>query len=103
MFAIGMLAGAATAQTTTRGERPFRVTHYDVQLEPRLESGTVTGTVTLLVVVHRGDVASADTAITLDRGRLEIDRVQEGASSRAFVVDGVGKRSRDRSTRGARQ
>jgi hypothetical protein len=29
------------------------------------------------------------TTITLDRGRLEIDSVQEGASSRAFVVDGI--------------
>jgi hypothetical protein len=39
--------------------------------------------------MQRGDVASADTTITLDRGRLEIDGVQEGASSRAFVGDGT--------------
>jgi hypothetical protein len=39
--------------------------------------------------MQRGDVASADTTITLDRGRLEIDGLQEGASSRAFVGDGT--------------
>jgi len=90
VVAIGMLASAAYAQTTTRDERPFRVTHFDVQLEPRLESRTVIGTVTLSVVVQREeDPASASTTITLDRGRLEIDGVLEGSSSRAFVLDGT--------------
>jgi hypothetical protein len=68
----------AYAQTPNRDEPPFRVTRYDVQLEPRLGSRTVVGTATLSVVMQRGDVASADTTITLDRGRLEIDGVQEG-------------------------
>jgi aminopeptidase N len=84
-----LAAVAAYAQTANRGEPPFRVTRYDVQLEPRLGSRTVVGTATLSVVMQRGDVASVDTTITLDRGRLEIDGVQEGASSRAFVVDGT--------------
>ena len=53
------------------------MTHYDVRLEPRLESRTLTGTVTLSVVVHSDDVAPADATITLNRGRLEIDGVQE--------------------------
>jgi hypothetical protein len=79
----------AYAQTPNRDEPPFRVTRYDVQLEPRLGSRTVVGTATLSVVMQRGDVASADTTITLDRGRLEIDGLQEGASSRAFVGDGT--------------
>jgi hypothetical protein len=35
------------------------------------------------------DVAPAGATITLDRGRLEIDSVREGGSSRAFVVDGT--------------
>ena len=47
-------AVAVHAQTPgARDERPFSVTHYDVRLEPRLESRTLTGTVTLSVVVHR--------------------------------------------------
>ena len=62
--------------------RTFSVTHYDVQLEPRLESRTVTAT--LVVVVHRDDVET----IALNRGRLEIDGVLEKGRARAFVVDG---------------
>lgn len=62
----------------------FAVGHYDVQLEPRLESRTVTGTVTLSVVVNGDDVET----ITLNRGRLEIDSVQEDGRARAFVIDG---------------
>ena len=90
VLAPGMLAAvAAYAQRPNRDEPPFRVTRYDVQLEPRLGSRTVVGTATLSVVMQRGDVASVDTTITLDRGRLEIDGVQEGASSRAFVGDGT--------------
>ena len=89
LLVIGALAATAYAQTPARDERPFRVTHYDVELEPRLESRTVIGTVTLSVVVHRDDVAPAGATITLDRGRLEIDSVREGGSSRAFVVDGT--------------
>ena len=77
------------AQTpAAREERLFSVTHYDVRLEPRLESRTMTGTVTLSVVVHRDDVAPADATIALNRGRLEIDGVQEDGRARAFVVDG---------------
>ena len=64
------------------------MTHYDVRLEPRLESRTMTGTVTLSVVLHRDDVALADATIALNRGRLEIDGVQEDGRARAFVVDG---------------
>jgi aminopeptidase N len=69
---------------TAREERPYSITHYDVQLEPRLDTRTVTGSVTLSVVLHREDVET----IALDRGRLEIDSVQEAGQSRAFVVDG---------------
>jgi aminopeptidase N len=82
-------AAAVNAQTpAARDERTFSVTHYDVQLEPRLESRTVTGTVTLSVVVHRDDVGPADATIALNRGRLEIDGVQEDGRARAFVIDG---------------
>ena len=89
MLAVGMFAVATYAQTRAGNEPSFRVTHYDVQLEPRLESRTVIGIVTLSLVVHPGNAASADTTITLDRGRLEIDDVQEGPNDRAFVVDGT--------------
>ena len=89
MLAIATLAVVVSAQARAGDDSSFRVTHYDVQLEPRLESRTVNGTVTLSVIVHRDDVASAGTTITLDRGRLEIDSVQEGASSRAFAGDGT--------------
>jgi len=82
---LGVWVVAVHAQTAaSRADRPFSVTHYDVQLEPRLDSRTVTGTVTLSVVVQRDNV---DT-IALDRGRLEIDAVEENGQSRAFVLDG---------------
>jgi len=78
-------AVAGHAQTPgARDERPFSVTHYDVRLEPRLVSRTLTGSVTLSVVVHRDDLET----IALNRGRLEIDGVQEDGRARAFVVDG---------------
>jgi aminopeptidase N len=88
MLAVAMPSAVAYGQTRAGDEPPFRVTHYDVQIEPRLESRTVIGTVTLSLVMDRGDIASTEATMTLDRGRLEIDSVAEGASSRAFVVDG---------------
>ena len=58
VLAPGMLAVVvAYAQTPNRDEPPFRVTRYDVQLEPRLGSRTVVGTATLSVVMQRGDAA----------------------------------------------
>ena len=60
------------------------MTHYDVQLEPQLASRTVTGTVTLSVVLHREDVE----AVVLNRGSLEIDSVREGGQARPFVLEG---------------
>ena len=64
--------------------QPFSVTHYDVEIEPRLASRTITGTATLSLVPRRDD---ADV-IELDRGRLEIDRVEEGGRSLPFAGDG---------------
>ena len=87
LLAIGAPVATAFAQRPARDERPFHVTHYDVALEPRLESRTVIGTVTLSVVVHRDDVAAAGSTIMLDRGGLEIDSVREGDSSRAFTTE----------------
>jgi len=85
-FLLRVWSVAVYAQTpAARGERPFSVTHYDVQIEPRLESRSVTGTVTVSVVLHRDDVET----IVLDRGRLEIDGVQEDGRTRAFVLDGT--------------
>lgn len=69
---------------SVRPTRSFSITHYDVQLEPRLESRTVTGTVTVSVMPHRDGLET----IALSRGRLEIDSVQEDGQRRAFVVDG---------------
>ena len=56
-LAIGTLSQLSDAQPRDSDvPREFAVTHYDVQVEPRLESRTVTGTVTLSVVLHRDDV-----------------------------------------------
>jgi aminopeptidase N len=89
LVALGcVIATVARAQSPAIGVRPFSVTHYDAQIEPRLESRTVTGTVTLSVVMSRIDAEPADATITLDRGRLEIDSVEEGGRARAFVTDG---------------
>jgi len=79
---------AQTPAGATRDTRSFSVSHYDVHVEPRLESRTVSGTVTLSVVLHREDAAAAGATIALNRGRLEIDSVQEGTAARAFIIDG---------------
>ena len=58
-LAIGAMSPLSDAQPQPRESdvrRAFSVTHYDVELEPRLESRTVTGSVTLAVVLHRDDV-----------------------------------------------
>jgi len=68
----------------SREERRFSVTHYDVQIEPQLGSRTVTGSVTLSVVINRRGVET----ITLNRGSLAIDSVKEDGGTRPFVVDG---------------
>ncbi len=84
-LALCALSPRGDAQPRESGvPRAFSVTHYDVQLEPRLESRSVTGTVTLSLVPHREGVET----ISLNRGRLEIDGVQEDGRARAFVVDG---------------
>ena len=80
----GQILILAYLQESRSDPQGFSITHYDVQLEPRLESRTVTGTVTLSVVTHRDD---AET-IALNRGRLEIDSVEEDGRDRAFVIDG---------------
>ena len=86
---VCMFAASGHAQSPpAREAQSFSIAHYDVQLEPRLESRTVTGTATLSVVSHRDDVAPAGTTVALNRGRLEIDSVQEGGRGRAFVIDG---------------
>ena len=73
-LSVCLSAVAVHAQTpAASGDRPFSVTHYDAQLEARLDSSTLTGAVTLSVVMHRDDV----TMIALNRGRLEIDGVEE--------------------------
>ncbi len=85
LLALGAIPEWGDAQSfESRGSRPFSVTHYDVQLEPRLDSRTVIGTVTLSVVLH-GDAVDA---IALNRGSLDIDTVEEHGSTRSFVVDG---------------
>jgi aminopeptidase N len=85
LLSIGLLAAAAHAQTPAREERPYSVTHYDVQLEPQLDSKTITGTATFSVVLHRDNLM---TTIALDRGRLEIDAVEEDGRPRAYTIDG---------------
>jgi len=82
---LALSAVAGHAQTPATGaERPFSVTHYDVEIEPRLQSQTLTGTATLSLVFTRDLVQT----IALDRGRLEIDGVEEDGRPRAFTVDG---------------
>jgi aminopeptidase N len=84
-----MIAVSGHAQAPpAREAQSFSITHDDVQLEPRLESRTVTGTATLSVVSHRDDRAPAGATVALNRGRLEIDSVQESGRGRAFVIDG---------------
>ena len=85
LLVLCAIQGPGHAQSLeSPGSRPFSVKHYDVQLEPRLESRTIIGTVVLSVVPH-GDAVET---ITLNRGTLEIESVQERGSARSFVVDG---------------
>ena len=80
-----LVAIPAYAQSSAETSQPaFGITHYDVLLEPRLESRTITGTATLTIGPRRRDV----DAIVLDRGRLEVESVREGSRSLEFVLDG---------------
>ena len=72
------------AQSPSRVPRAFDVTHYDVLLEPRLESRTVVGVVALSVVLHRDDLET----VVLNRGSLDIDSVREGGQDRPFLLEG---------------
>jgi aminopeptidase N len=84
---LGVLVIAADGHAQSpslRDERSFSVTHYDVEIEPRLESQTLTGTATLTLAFTRDLVQT----ITLDRGRLEIDGVEEDGRPRAFTAEG---------------
>ena len=84
-LAIGAMSPLSDAQPRESDvRRAFSVTHYDVELEPRLESSTVTGSVTLAVVLHRDDVET----IALNRGSLEIDTVREGGRAHPFLIEG---------------
>ena len=84
-LAIGAMSPLSDAQPRESDvRRAFSVTHYDVELEPRLESRTVTGSVTLSVVLHRDDVET----IALNRGSLEIDTVREGGRAHPFLIEG---------------
>jgi aminopeptidase N len=82
-LAVSLVLGAIPSPGHAQG-RGFAVTHYDVQLEPRLESRTVTGTVTLSIAPTR----DGDATIVLNRGALVIDRVEEGSRALDFSVDG---------------
>jgi aminopeptidase N len=82
--ALVIAADGRAQSPSLRDERPFSVTHYDVEIEPRLESQTITGTATLTLAFIRDLVQT----ITLDRGRLEIDGVEEDGRPRAFSVEG---------------
>jgi aminopeptidase N len=84
-LALGVVVVPGHAQSPgTRDAPPFSVTHYDVEIEPRLESQTLTGTATLSLVFNRDLVQT----IALNRGRLEIDGVEEDGRPRAFTVEG---------------
>jgi aminopeptidase N len=83
---VFVIVAAGHAQSPSpRDGRPFSVTHYDVEVEPRLDSQTITGTATLSLVFNRDLVQT----IALDRGRLEIDGVEEDGRPRAFTVEGT--------------
>jgi aminopeptidase N len=86
MLSLRVAAHPAWAQSpVAQAEREFDVTHYDVRVDPRLQSGTVRGVAVLTVVLARREVG----AINLRRGTLEIDSVAEDGHARAFVVEGT--------------
>jgi aminopeptidase N len=79
---VAIAAGEAQVPAIASG-RPFTVTHYDVQIEPELNSRSVSGTATLSIVL-----ANDAQTIVLNRGSLEIDEVREAEVTRTFVADG---------------
>ena len=96
---IVLVAVVCMAQSRESADaRSFTVTHYDVDLEPRIESKTISGVVSLSVVT------SDATVITLNRGTLAIDAVQEAGRPMPFKVDPSGLHITlpPRSGRGAR-
>ena len=73
----------AWAQSVPTAERVSTVSHYDLELHPRLDARTVEGAVSLTVQVP-GNGASR---IILNRGALEIDEVLDGRRALAFRID----------------
>jgi aminopeptidase N len=73
----------ARAQSVPTAERVSTVSHYDLELHPRLDARTVEGAVSLTVQVP-GNGASR---IILNRGALEIDEVLDGRRALAFRID----------------
>ena len=64
--------------------RRFHVSHYDVQLHPRLVAKTITGTTVMTLSLDDGE-----RNVVVNRGSLQIDAVREGAEPRPFEVAGT--------------
>jgi aminopeptidase N len=77
-------ATTARAQSVDGGTASFTVGHYDVQLEPDLESRRITGMAVLTIIPAHNGVE----AITLNRGNLDIDTVSENGAAREFAAAG---------------
>ena len=88
-------AGApAGAQPPAAAARSFSVTHYVVEIEPRIESGTIAGSATLTIALRPDDVTGAGRTVVLDRGRLvQVGRPAEifDRPKTRFVAEFVGK------------
>jgi aminopeptidase N len=84
LLLVAPVAPIARAQSTDARVAGAPIVHYDVQLEPSLESRSVTGTAVLTVIPARDGLET----ITVSRGRLEIDRVSENGAARMFTTTG---------------
>src|SRR5688500_18095753 len=77
-------ATTAHAQSVDGGTASLTIGHYDVQLEPDLESQSITGTAVLTIIPAHDGVET----ITLNRGNLDIDTVSENGAAREFAAAG---------------
>jgi aminopeptidase N len=81
-LALSLSGWMVHAQPVPVTGRSFTISHYDVELRPQLETGTVEGSASLTV-----RVANPGPTLTLNRGALDIDEVRDGERPLTFRVD----------------
>ena len=83
VLSVSAYALRVYSQARLDSPRQFEVTHYDVLLEPHIDTKEVSGTVMLTVTALD---PRADTLV-LNRGNLEVESVEEGGAPLRFTQE----------------